>query len=126
MILSHDPFILFFDLVGRAGATASLQNGPTGSNAGITGSVIVISIVAVAAHSPGAGVKEYVILPAVAVLTVLSQEPETPFLDMAGSAGAGAPLHNGPMGSNTGIVFARIVTSIVALDAHWPAVGVNV
>lgn len=126
MVLSQVPLILFFDLSGSAGATAFLQNGPTGSNAGITGSVTVMSIVTAAAQRPGAGVNVYVVLPAVAVLRVLSHEPEMPFFETDGNVGAGVPLHNGPMASKTGMSFASMEISIVAFDAHCPAVGVNV
>jgi hypothetical protein len=57
MILSQVPVTPFLDMVGRAGATEFLQNGPIGSKAGIVGSFTLISMVTTVAHSLASGVK---------------------------------------------------------------------
>ena len=51
--------------------------------------VITISIVAVVAHWPAVGVKVYVVVPTVAVLTVAGLHvPVMLFVEVAGNAGA--------------------------------------
>ncbi len=53
----HVPVILLLDVAGNAGAVDPWHSGPICVNVGVICVVITISIVAVAAHCPAAGVK---------------------------------------------------------------------
>ena len=56
---------------------------------GVTPVETTIFIVVVVPHCPVAGVKVYVVVPTVAVLTVAGLHvPETPFVDVVGNTGA--------------------------------------
>jgi hypothetical protein len=65
----HVPGIAgkLFELAGKIGAMLFLQSGPIGSNVGVINGLIVISNVAILAHSPLSGVNVYVAVPGVAV-----------------------------------------------------------
>lgn len=58
---------LLVDVVGRSIGVSFLQSGLIGSNVGNVGSLIVIVMVAVAAHNPASGVNVYVNVPLVEV-----------------------------------------------------------
>jgi hypothetical protein len=89
--------------------------------------LITISIVVTAPHWPAFGVNVYVVVPITDVfITAGFHVPVIPLLDVAGSAGAVLFWQNGPICVNVGIICAEIVTSIVTVTAHWPALGVNV
>ena len=67
------------------------------------------------------------IVPTLAVLNTGDQVPVILLVDVVGNAaGDVAFLHNGPTCAKAGTICATMVTSIVTLVAHWPAVGVNV
>ena len=69
----------------------------------------------------------YVVVPITEVfITAGFHVPVMPLLDVAGSAGAVAFWHNGPICVNVGVTCALIVILKVAVIAHCPAVGVNV
>ena len=89
--------------------------------------VITISIVAVVAHWPAVGVKVYVVVPTVAVLTVAGLHvPVMVLVDVVGKAGAVVFCTNGPTCAKAGVTGAVITTSIVVVEAPCPAVGVKV
>ena len=54
------------------------------------------------------------------------QVPVIPLFEVVGKVGAAAPLHIAGMAVKTGVIWFVITISIVAVVAHWPAVGVNV
>ena len=96
-------------------------------NAGIICGLIVIVSVAVVAHCPAAGVKVYVVGPAVAVLIVAGLHvPLIPLVEVAGKAGAPEFWHSGPIAAKVGVTALLIVISMEAADPHCPAAGVKV
>ena len=63
----------------------------------------------------------------VAVLFIAGdQVPVIPFVDVVGNAGIVAPEQYGPTAANVGVTFGVIVIVKVVVNAHCPAVGVNV
>jgi hypothetical protein len=54
------------------------------------------------------------------------QVPVIPFVEVEGNAGAEALIHNGPILANVGVIEVVMVMFNVAVEAHCPAVGVNV
>jgi hypothetical protein len=54
------------------------------------------------------------------------QVPVIPLLDVVGNTGAEVPEQIGAIAAKVGVTFGVIVTSIVAVVAHWPASGVKV
>ena len=84
----HVPGILFVEVAGSAGAVAFWQSGPIAVKVGVVGAVITISIVVVDAPCPAVGVKVYVVVPMVAVLTVAGlQVPLKLLVEVVGNAG---------------------------------------
>ena len=60
MLLSagaHEPVMLLFEVVGKAGKVAPLHIGATAVNVGVTFGLTVIVNVVVVAHCPAVGVK---------------------------------------------------------------------
>ena len=53
------------------------------------------------------------------------QVPEMPLGEVAFNEGAVAPEHNAKVVTKLGVVCAVIETTVFAVVAHWPAVGVN-
>jgi hypothetical protein len=49
-----------------------------------------------------------------------------PLLDVVGKTGAVAPVHMGAMAVKVGVMLLLTVTVSVAVEEHWPAVGVKV
>ena len=123
----HVPVTPLLDVVGNAGAALFWHNGPIAVNVGVTcGSMIMVSV-AFVAHCPAAGVKMYVVGPAVAVLMVAGLHvPVTPLLEVVANAGAAEFWHSGPMGVNAGVTSGLTVMINVPCVAHCPAAGVNV
>jgi hypothetical protein len=81
-------------------------------------------IVAVVAQSPAVGVKVYVV---VAVLLIAGdQVPVMLLVEVVGNAANVAPLHIAANCVNAGVILGFTVMVIVAVVAHWPAVGVKV
>ena len=79
------------------------------------------------AQRPAAGVKVYV--PEAVLLIVAGlQVPAMPLVELAGNAGAVAPLQMASVvpNANTGVTFGFTVTVKLAGKAQRPAVGVNV
>src|SRR6478672_12490108 len=86
-----------------------------------------ISIVAGIPHDPAEGVNVYIELPVVAVLMVKGfHVPVILLFDVVGSDGAADPWHSGPICVNVGVTWFEITTSIVVVEPHCPAEGVNV
>jgi hypothetical protein len=53
--------------------------------------------------------------------------PLIPFVEVVGKTGATEPVHIGGTGSNNGMIPPAVTVTVnVAVDAHCPAVGVNV
>jgi hypothetical protein len=85
----HEPLMPLFDVAGKAGAAEFWQSGPIAVNVGVICGLIVMLSVPVVAHCPAAGVKVYVVVPAVAVLIVAGLHvPFMPLIEVPGSAGA--------------------------------------
>jgi hypothetical protein len=49
-----------------------------------------------------------------------------PFREVVGKAGIFAPLQKGPAAAKVGVTLGLIITVLVAVVAHCPAVGVKV
>lgn len=79
------------------------------------------------AHWPEAGIKVYSIVPAFVVFIAAGDQlPVMELIDIPGKVGAVLFWHNGPIGVSVGVVGKFTVTTIVAMLAHCPAVGLNV
>ena len=78
----------------------------------------------VVAHWPAVGVNTYV-FPVVLLIVVGFQVPEMPLGEVAFNAGAVAPEHSAKVVAKFGVVWAVIETTVFAVVAHWPEVGVN-
>lgn len=75
--------------------------------------------VVVVPHWPALGVNVYVLVPAVAVLMVDGdQVPEIPLVEVAGSVGAVAPWHKGPMAAKVGVTGAVTVIVTASTDVQ--------
>ena len=92
--------------------------------------VVVVTILkfAVVAHCHEAGVNVYTAVPAIAVLTAGNHVPGIGgvFVEFVGSTGADEFKQRSETALNVGTVVAIVVTVKVVVDAHCPAVGVNV
>ena len=86
----HVPIIgvVLFEAAGKLGAAAFKHNGPIDAKVGVTGASTVMLRVVEIAHCPALGVKVYVVVPAVAVLTAGLHVPVIPLLDVVGNTGA--------------------------------------
>jgi hypothetical protein len=116
------PLIPFNEAVGSVN-DPPLQIAATCVNVGVIGWFTVTDIVAVVAQVPTAGVKVYVV---VAVLfTAGDHVPAILLFEEVGSVND-PPLQIGAIWVNVGVTGWFTVTLIVAVVAHWPAVGVNV
>lgn len=83
------PLIPFNDVAGKTGGVEFWHNGPMTLNVGPVCDVTTIFIVADVPHCPAAGVNVWVVVPTTEALIVAGlQVPVTPFVDVAGSAGA--------------------------------------
>ena len=84
----HVPLTPLLEVPGNVGAVLFWQSGPICVNVGVTWLVITIFIVTGIAQ-PAAGVKVYVVVPAVDVLIVDGfHVPLTPLLEVPGNVGA--------------------------------------
>jgi hypothetical protein len=123
----HVPVILLVEDAGNADGVEFWHNGPICVNVGVTRLLIWITIVVVVAHWPAAGVKVYVVEPAVAVLMLAGLHvPVILLFELVGNAGGVEPWLNGPICVNVGVICAEITILMVAVVPHWPAAGVNV
>ena len=96
-------------------------------NVGVSTAFTTMLMVAVVAHPPDEGVKVYTVVPAVAVLIVEgSHVPVMLFREVVGNVPGVAPTQYGPNCVNEGVTEPLTEISIVVVDAHCPAVGVNV
>ena len=82
------PVMLSVDVLGKIGGASFAQIGSIASNVGTVPGLTVMSKVVVVAHCPAFGVKVYVVVPGVAVLTVDDQVPATPLIEVVGNTGA--------------------------------------
>jgi hypothetical protein len=80
--------------------------------------------VAVVAHCPASGVKVYVVV--VVLSKAGDQLPVMPLLEVVDNGASVAPEQIGPTAVNVGVMLELTTIVIVAVDAHCPAVGVNV
>ena len=60
------------------------------------------------------------------LLSAGDQEPVMPLFDVVGSGDKVAPEQIGDIALNVGIIFGLTAIVSVAVEAHWPEVGVNV
>ena len=89
---------VFVELANRAGAVEFRHRGPICANVGVIELVTTISIVAVEAHCPAAGVNVYVVVPTVVVLIVAGdQVPLILLVEVVSNAGAVLFWHSGPI-----------------------------
>jgi predicted aspartyl protease len=84
----------------------------------------VIVIVAVVAHCPVIGVKEYKVV--AKLFNAGDQVPVIPLLEVVGNASKDAPEQIAVTCVNVGVIFGFTVMVIVAVEEHWPLVGANV
>jgi hypothetical protein len=82
------PVMPSFEVVGKTGATASLQTSAKAGKVGVGGVVTVRVFVVVNAHCPAEGVNVYVVVPITAVETAGDQVPVIPSFEVVGSTGA--------------------------------------
>ena len=115
----HVPVILLVEVVSSAGAALFWHSGPIWANVGVIELVTTISIVAVEAHCPAAGVNAYVIVPTVVVLIVAGAHvPVILLAEVVSNAGATLFWHSGPICANVGIIEEVTTISIVVEVAH--------
>jgi len=81
-------------------------------------------MVAVVAHWPASGVKVYVVV--VVLSSAGAQVPVMPLVEVVGNGAIVAPEHIGATAVNVGVILELTTIVMVAVVAHWPAVGVNV
>jgi len=118
----HVPVIPFVEVVGNVN-DAPWQIAATCENSGATLLFTVTVIVAVVAHWPAFGVKVYVV---VALLFIAGLHvPVIPFVEVVGNVND-APWQIAATCENNGATSLFTVTVIVAVVAHWPALGVKV
>ena len=123
----HVPLMPSIEVVGNAVAADPWQNGPMGAKLTATSGLIVILMVAVEAHWPGFGVNVYVVVPTFAVFIVAGLHvPEIPSVDLEGRTGATLFWQNGPIGFTMGFTTGLMLTIIVTILPHCPALGVKV
>jgi hypothetical protein len=118
----HVPVILLVDVVGSVNVPP-LHMAATCVNVGVVFGLTVTLIVAVVAQTPTVGVKVYVVV--VVLFTAGDHVPVILLFEDVGSVND-PPLQIGATCVNVGTVGWFTVTVIVAVVAHWPAVGVNV
>ena len=95
---------------------------PKGDNTGNELTEIVID--AVVAHWPAVGVNVYVVV--AVVFKAGDHVPVIPLIDVVGNAVNVAPEQIGATCEKVGVILGFTVIVIVAVLAHWPAVGKNV
>jgi hypothetical protein len=74
-----------------------------------------------AAHCPGAGLNEYVVVPVRVVFIVGGLQVPViggVFLELVGNAGGGAFRHNGPIGMKVGVICETMLTVMKVVRAH--------
>jgi hypothetical protein len=127
---AHVPLIagILVELSGKTGAVAFWQTAGMAANVGNIVVVVTILKFAVVAHWPDAGVNAYTAVPATAVLTTGDHVPGmgVVFVEFVGNVGAVEFKQTSETGLKVGTVGAIVVTVKLAVDAHCPAVGVNV
>ena len=87
--------ILLVDVLGKIGGASLAQIGSIASNVGTVPGLTVISKVVISAHCPALGVKVYVVVPGLAVLTAGDHVPVIPLPDVEGSDGGVALRQSG-------------------------------
>ena len=119
---------ILVELKGKTGAVAPWQTFGMAANVGKILVVVTILKLAVVAHCPEAGVNVYTAVPATAVLTAGDHVPaiEVGLVELVGNTGAVEFKQTSDTALNVGTVGAIVVTVKVVVDAHCPAVGVNV
>ena len=94
---------------------------------GVTGSSIVMSIVISTAHWLVFGVKVYLVVAAVVVLTVAGDhDPVIPFVEVIGSVGGVLFRQRGPIALKSGVTSGSVVIFIVVGPGHVAALEVKV
>lgn len=109
----HPPGIPLSDVVGRFATGVPLQTAGIGLKVGTVFAFTVTLSDAVVAHRPASGVKVYVVVPGVAVLTADDHVPVMALEDVSGKEGAADPSHTEGMAANVGVTGAVTVTTAV-------------
>ena len=112
------------EVVGNGASVAPEQIGATAVNVGVMLELTTIVIVAVVAHWPASGVNVYVVV--VVLSKAGNQVPVMPLVEVVGNGAKVAPEHIGPTAVNVGVMLVLTTIVMVAVVAHWPAVGVKV
>jgi len=122
----HVPLMagLLVELVGSADKVAPAQMGDTCVKVGTIFGFTTMVMVAVVAHCPALGVNVYVVV--VVLFKLGFHVPLTLLVEVVGNADKVAPEQIGGTCVNVGVTFGFTTIVIVAVVAHWPAVGVNV
>jgi uncharacterized membrane protein len=105
------------DVAFNVGAVAPEHNAKVVAKFGVVWAVIVTTVLAVVAHCPAFGVNTYV-FPVVLLMVAGLQDPEMPLGEVVFKAGAVAPEHNAKVVAKFGVVWAVIVTTVLAVVAH--------
>jgi hypothetical protein len=116
------PGIAFVDVVGNVKVPPA-QIGAIWVNVGVLVAVTFTVNVAVVAHGFPVGVNVYVVVVLLFIAGV--HVPVTPFVDVVGNVNV-PPIQIGAIGAKVGVILGFTATVNVAVEAHCPAVGVNV
>jgi len=107
------------EVVGNGFNVPPEQIGATAVKVGVMFGFIVMVSVVVVAHCPAAGVKVYVVVPAVAVLTLAGLHvPVMPLVDVACKVAAELFWQRGPIALKVGVISGLMVMEKVAVVAH--------
>jgi hypothetical protein len=118
------PEIPLGEVAFNIGAVAPEQTAKVVAKSGVMELDTVTTVLAVVAHRPAFGVNTYV-FPVVLLMVAGLQDPEMPLGEVAFNVGAVAPEHTAKVGAKSGVMELDTVTTVLAVVAHWPAVGVN-
>ena len=110
----------FVELVCKTGAISPEHIGAIAAKVGVINEVVTMFKVVLIAHCPAVGVKVYVAVPAVAVLTVGDHVPEIEgvFVELVGNTGAVEFKHTSETGLKVGVIKGLTVIVNVVVIAH--------
>lgn len=114
------PVIPLGAVVAKGSATVPLQSVCVVAKSGIINGLLITVSSVVVAHCPLSGVKVYVPLLVVSIVSGF-HVPVMPLGEVVSKTGAGVPLHMVSVGLKSGITGAVTVTCKVTADAHWDA-----
>jgi hypothetical protein len=118
------PAMPLGEVAFNVGAVAPEHNAKVGAKFGTVWAVILTTVLAEVAHWLAVGVNTYV-FPVVLLIVAGLQVPEMPLGEVVFKVGTVAPEHKLNVGVKLGVMEEATVTTILAVVAHCPAVGVN-